>query len=41
VELDTQRGFAVFWAALDQREMRTVIADTLAKSSCRVQRMDG
>jgi uncharacterized membrane protein len=41
VELDTRRGFAVFWAALDQREMRNVVAQTLTKSSCRVQQTDG
>lgn len=41
VELDTRRGFAVFWAALDPREMRDSITATLAKSTCRVEGAGG
>lgn len=37
VEVDTSRGLAVFWAALDDKAMRGTVAKTLAASSCRVE----
>lgn len=37
-EIDVDRGFAVFWAALDQPELRASIASALERSSCTVIR---
>ena len=37
VEIDTARGVAVFWAALDDRAMRDSVAQALTASTCRVE----
>jgi uncharacterized membrane protein len=37
-EISADRGFAVFWAALDQPQMRASVARALERSSCTAER---
>lgn len=41
VEVDTRKGLAVFWAALDDKAMRDSVAKTLTASTCRAEAAEG